>query len=99
MDEVSVPFLKILPIYSLLFSSFLTEIRKSIVLNSAGFHLNECSHVVLFGLVVEPIKLEPTPNNEGVRISPSVSYSYILLSILSKTFLHDLKISSLKLSG
>jgi hypothetical protein len=49
--------------------------RKSTVLNSAGFHLKECSHVTrVFGLGF-PIVFVPTPIFAGVKMRPSVLYS------------------------
>ena len=62
--------------------------RKSIVLNSGGFHLNDLFQVVLYGGAGIPILFWATAVFFGVKIKPSVSYSIksslILFSINSQ---------------
>ena len=51
--------------------------RKSIVLNSLGFHFNADFQVLLYGRGGFPELSEPTVFILGVNINPSISYSYV----------------------
>ena len=52
------------------------------VLASAGFHLNDSGHVVLvLGPAASPPASQPTGASAGVKMMPSVVYSYALESI------------------
>ena len=63
------------------------------VLNSAGFHLNELSQVLLYnGPGPSSVELLPTANLEGVNISPSVLYSYKPSLTLDRIFKQPSKI-------
>ena len=68
--------------------SFLIETKKSIVLYLDGFHLKERSQVVLVILPATPTLSLPTPQFEGVKMSPSVLYSYNPWSILYNILAH-----------
>ena len=62
--------------------SFTIVARKSIVLASAGFHLNDIGHVILvFGPAASPPASPPAGASAGVKMMPSVLYSYALASI------------------
>ena len=71
--------------------------KKSIVLNSAGFHLNDKSQVDLYNGPALPIKLLPAPVSDGVKIKPSVLYSNSPSFIFDKIIEHPLKILSISL--
>jgi len=47
------------------------------VLNSGGFHLNECSHVTFLIGADSPSVEPPTPKVAGVNIKPSILYSRV----------------------
>ena len=62
--------------------SFTIVTRKSIVLASAGFHLNDSGHVILvLGPAASPPASPPAGASAGVKMMPSVVYSYALESI------------------
>ena len=62
--------------------SFTTVARKSMVLASVGFHLNDIGHVILvLGPAASPPASPPTGAFAGVKIMPSVVYSNALESI------------------
>ena len=70
------------------FGPFLIDTRKSIVLNSGGFHLNEWTHVTFVFLTVSFSVSNPTPLSIGVKINPSVLYSNNSSRCFCKIVLH-----------
>ena len=73
--------------------------KKSTVLNSAGFHLNEDSHVdFTMGPGFPPIVFPPTGNNDGVKMSPSVLYAKTPSFIFDNILEHPLNIELFSVS-
>ena len=57
----SVPASYLLPIKSVFVDVFFVVTKKSIVLNSAGFHLKDKSHVCLYDFIFVSVFVKPTP--------------------------------------
>ena len=77
----------------------LTVTKKSIVLNSGGFHLNEYFQgILLFGPGGPPNSVPPTANAAGVKIKPSVLYSKSPSALSVNIFEHPSNILVLLLS-
>ena len=77
-----IPSVKMLVTLGWPFESFTMVARKSMVLASVGFHLNDSGHVILvFGPAASPPASPPTGASAGVKMMPSVMYSNPLESI------------------
>ena len=93
-EVILVPSLKMVFVRSPPFLDLTVVIKKSMVLYSGGFHLKESSHVTFRGWDTSPIFVQPTPYSSGVKINPSVSYSYKPFSMSDNKELHAAKMAS-----